>query len=89
MDGGLTIPILIALIVAVVAIIGIARQRHFDTTTRGSEPGKGYHTLESNYSSGLGGNDATWRVPRDPQEYARRFVPGHARRGTDKKGQSR
>lgn len=89
MNMGLTIPILIALILAVLVIIGIGRQRQFDGTRRGSPPGKGYHTLESNYSSGLGGHDTTWRVPRDPQEYARSFVPAHARRETDTKGHSK
>lgn len=75
MSAGLTIPILIVLILAVVAIIGIRRQRDFKGTERGSEPGTGYHEMQSHYSSGLGGHDTTWRVPRDPQEYARTFVP--------------
>lgn len=75
MSAGLTIPVLIVLILAVALLIGIRRQRDFKGTERGSEPGEGYHELESNYSSGLGGHQTTWRVPRDPQEYARHFVP--------------
>ncbi|MCJ7871947.1 hypothetical protein Q4577_09985 [Marinovum sp. 2_MG-2023] len=43
--------------------------------TRGSEPGSGYHVLHTQYSSGLGGQSHTTKVPRDPQEYAKRFIP--------------
>ncbi|TFL17792.1 hypothetical protein [Jannaschia formosa] len=47
---------------------------------RGIEPGKGYIEIESDYSSGVGGgNQLTSRVPRDPQEYARSFVPRRRR----------
>ena len=42
---------------------------------RGAEPRKGDHILTSDYQSGLGGHSTTWRVPADPQEYARKFVP--------------
>ena len=44
---------------------------------RGSLPGEGYHEFEVNYDSGGGGGTQTgqFTVPRDPQEYARRFVP--------------
>nr|WP_256474214.1 hypothetical protein [Lutimaribacter sp. EGI FJ00013] len=75
---------------AVTVAIGVVRQRAQggDDAPRGSEPGKGYHTLRSNYSSGLGGHDTSWKVPRDPQEYARRFVPAAKRQITDVKGKS-
>ncbi len=77
MGTGLTIPVLIGLILAVTVVIGIVRQRQerLDDSRRGSPPGTGYHKLHSHYSSGLGGHDTSWTVPRDPQEYARRFVP--------------
>ena len=43
---------------------------------RGIPPGEGYTEIESNYSSGVGGgNQLTTRVPKDPQEYARAFIP--------------
>ncbi|UWQ20235.1 hypothetical protein [Jannaschia sp. W003] len=43
---------------------------------RGVDPGAGYTELRSEYFSGVGGgSDQTTRVPRDPQEYARAFVP--------------
>ena len=51
---------------------------------RGLAPGKGDHIIDVEYSSGLGGGDAMQiRVPRDPQAYARRFVPKSA--GKDSK----
>lgn len=35
-----------------------------------------YHTLRSDYQSGMGGGSMrTWKVPKDPDEYARYFVP--------------
>ncbi len=42
---------------------------------RGVEPGPGHVEIESRYQSGMGGEQMTTRVPRDPQEYARAFVP--------------
>ena len=44
---------------------------------RGSLPGTGHHEIEVNYDTGGGGGTQQGRftVPKDPQEYARRFVP--------------
>ncbi|QFU08205.1 hypothetical protein PARPLA_02802 [Rhodobacteraceae bacterium THAF1] len=44
---------------------------------RGSLPGSGHHTLRSEYFSGGGGggNASEYTVPKDPQAYARLFVP--------------
>jgi len=42
---------------------------------RGSEPGQGYHTIHAEYSSGFSGHSTSYDVPRDPQAYARLFVP--------------
>ena len=42
---------------------------------RGSPPGRGHHEITSEYASGMGGERMTTRVPRDPQDYARTFVP--------------
>ena len=44
---------------------------------RGSPPGSGVHRIEAGYWSGGGGggHDASFTVPRDPQAYARLFVP--------------
>ncbi|MEO3414852.1 hypothetical protein AAFO92_09375 [Roseovarius sp. CAU 1744] len=67
--------IVCALIVLFVGALAVMGKRK-DSGPRGSEPGKGYHTLTSDYQSGMGGGHVTtWKVPRDPQEYAKRFVP--------------
>ncbi|WP_298431175.1 hypothetical protein [uncultured Jannaschia sp.] len=44
---------------------------------RGIPPGDGYTEIVSEYCSGAGGggNRLVTRVPQDPQEYARAFVP--------------
>ena len=43
---------------------------------RGIAPGNGYEEIVSDYTSGAGGGSRqVTRVPRDPQEYARAFVP--------------
>lgn len=50
---------------------------------RGSEPGKGVNVISSDYMSGMGGGSfSQTRIPRDPDAYARAFVPKNA----DKKG---
>lgn len=46
---------------------------------RGCEPGEGHTTIHAEYSSGLSGNSTSYKIPRDPQAYARRFVPPHAK----------
>ena len=52
-----------------------------DARPRGVEPGEGHVEIESQYFSGLGGGShQITRVPRDPQEYARAFVPRKERR---------
>ncbi|MEM9248345.1 MAG: hypothetical protein AAGB05_06565 [Pseudomonadota bacterium] len=71
--------IIVGLVVAIgVVLFFKARQaiRRDADTPRGLAPGKGDHIIEVEYSSGLGGGHATQiRVPRDPETYAKRFVP--------------
>ena len=68
----LIIGALVVLAVGALALLGKSKTNKL----RGSDPGKGYHTLTSDYQSGMGGGHVTtWKVPRDPQEYARSFVP--------------
>ena len=69
--------VLLGGLVLVLAVLRAAQAlRHDKGAERGSMPGKGYHTLHAEYSSGAGGgHSTTYRVPRDPQEYAKRFVP--------------
>ena len=45
---------------------------------RGSEPGQGHHTIHAEYSSGFSGHSTSYEVPRDPQAYARLFVPAQS-----------
>ena len=65
----------------ILAILGgraawvLHRERGDGGRSRGIEPGEGYLEIESHYSSGMGGERMTTRVPKDPQEYARTFVP--------------
>ncbi|WP_146345178.1 hypothetical protein [Falsiphaeobacter marinintestinus] len=53
----------------------VVRREAAQGPMRGSEPGEGYHTINAEYSSGLGGHHTTYEIPRDPQEYNRLFVP--------------
>lgn len=68
--------ILVGLIVAILvwrATVIIRAEKH---QGRGSLPGKGVQTLISDYSSGMGGGSyREYDVPRDPQDYAKLFVP--------------
>ena len=54
----------------------VARRRNPMEDTDQTDPD--YHTLRSDYQSGMGGGAVrTWKVPKDPQEYARLFVPNN------------
>ena len=74
--------VLLGLIAVAVAALAIAANRQDRTAgRRGSDPGKGYHELRSDYQSGVGGGHVTtWKVPRDPQEYARQVIPRTTRK---------
>ena len=66
---------------AIVIVMLLARAvqvlRQEQNEPRGTAPGKGYTVIESHYiSGGAGGGDSvTYTVPKDPQEYAKAFVP--------------
>ncbi|MGX9354393.1 hypothetical protein ACS3SW_04295 [Roseobacteraceae bacterium S113] len=74
---------LITLLVVAIALVSVLaawmRLRSDPGKARGAKPGKGDHVLTSDYQSGLGGHSTTWRVPADPQEYAKKFVPNRAK----------
>ena len=72
-----TIVALSALILVVLGARAFFVVRKEKNTKRGSEPGTGYHEIEANYFSGGGGggHQGSFKVPKDPQEYARQFVP--------------
>ena len=81
MSGELSAPVVV--ISAAILVVLAARAawviRSEKNQQRGSLPGRGDHVIEANYNSGLGGHTGQFRVPKDPNEYARRFVP-HSRR---------
>jgi hypothetical protein len=72
-----TMVILSGLIIAILAARAFWVVRKEKGAPRGSEPGKGYHEIEANYFSGGGGGgqQGSFKVPKDPQEYARQFIP--------------
>lgn len=68
--------ILTMLVARAVWVLRSEAAQEDDGRPRGIPPGDGYTEITSDYSSGLGGgNQLTTRVPKDPQEYARSFVP--------------
>ncbi len=64
-------------IVAMAVLCGAYSLRRTRGTERGSPPGKGDHVIDLDYNSGAGGGSQTARytIPKDPQDYAKRFVP--------------
>lgn len=49
---------------------------------KGCAPGEGVATIRAEYSSGIGGGGAAdYTVSRDPQAYARLFVPKTKQKG--------
>ncbi|MEM1235412.1 MAG: hypothetical protein AAGI10_00485 [Pseudomonadota bacterium] len=74
----------IALISAAILAILVGRavvimRRESKITVRGTPPGDGDTVIHAEYSSGLSGHSTTYKIPQDPQAYARRFVPPQAK----------
>lgn len=66
--------ILVLGIAVMTAVVAVVSQRRRPLEEDDTDPD--YHTLRSDYQSGMGGGSVrTWKVPKDPQEYARFFVP--------------
>ena len=73
--------IVLSLAILAVSVVRAAYALRQDPgNTRGTLPGKGDHIIESDYSSGLSGHSTSYRVPKDPQDYAKRFVPRETRK---------
>lgn len=71
----LFVPLAVIAILILIAALAVTAQRG-NPGQRGSRPGTGHHVLRSDYQSGLGGGHVTeWKVPRDPDAYAKLFVP--------------
>ena len=77
MTGYSGVVVLCAAILVVLAVRAVLVLRRERDAPRGSLPGKGHHVIDASYLSGGGGggHHGTFRVPRDPQEYAKGFVP--------------
>ena len=77
MTSWLPIVLISAAILLYLAVRAVLVMRQERDAPRGSLPGTGYHEIEANYISGGGGggHHGSFRVPRDPQEYAKGFVP--------------
>lgn len=74
--------VLSALILVIVGLRAYVIVRSEDgKKLRGSPPGKGNHIIQAEYQSGGGGGGShgQFRVPKDPQAYARAFVPSAAK----------
>ena len=71
------IAVLVAAILAVVGVHAARIVRSERGQARGVAPGRGHTRVEAGYWSGGagGGHGGHFDVPRDPQAYARRFVP--------------
>jgi len=71
---------IILLVVGVRALMIVWREN--GSKPRGSEPGKGDHVISCEYNSGAGGGGShgEFRVPKDPQTYAKAFIPMGAKR---------
>ncbi|WP_375262072.1 hypothetical protein [Palleronia sp.] len=76
--NGIALPaVLGVLILGVLAVRAWAVMRAERGGRPGTDPGEGDHRIRSEYFSGGGGGGETteYTVPKDPQAYARLFVP--------------
>ncbi|SIT76925.1 hypothetical protein SAMN05421665_0465 [Yoonia rosea] len=83
--SGETIVILLLVLIAVggmlLMVFGDKRRKNAPTQDKGSNPGQGYHLIQPNASSGRDMSSSAYRVPKDPNDYAKIF----AQTRTDKK----
>jgi hypothetical protein len=82
MSGGALITILSALVLIVAVLRGAQAIRQDRAAGRGTAPGEGHSVIDANYSSGGagGGHHMSYRIPRDPQTYAKLFIPKDRRK---------
>jgi|GEM_PF-309146 len=68
------------LVLVLLAARAVQAVRTEHKSQRGIDPGQGDTLIDVNYASGGGGggHSTTIRVPKDPQEYAKAFVPKDA-----------
>ncbi|RKT34518.1 hypothetical protein BXY70_0536 [Roseovarius halotolerans] len=76
------LPIILGLVAVAALVAALARSRAVSErkSPRGCEPGQGDQLVDIGYASGGsgGGHGGVIRVTRDPQQYARAFVPSRA-----------
>jgi hypothetical protein len=84
MSGAAIITILSGLVLLLAVLRAAQVLRHdreagHDTgrgSGRGTAPGRGSSVIESHYASGAGGGrHMSYRISRDPQAYAKLFIP--------------
>jgi len=80
MSGAAIITVLsgLVLLLAVLRAAQVLRQERGTPLEggRGTAPGPGDSIIESHYSSGVsGGQSMSYRISRDPQTYAKLFIP--------------
>jgi len=82
MSGGLLITILSGLVLLVAVLRAAQSIRQDRAQGRGTLPDTGHSVIDASYSSGgAGGGDAMrYRIPRDPQTYAKLFIPKDRRK---------
>ena len=74
----LTVVVILSALILVFAVLRAWQAIRLDQySSRGSEPGEGYHEIAASYHSGGGGGgqSGSFRVPKDPQTYAKLFIP--------------
>ncbi|MBU3258433.1 hypothetical protein KPG71_00250 [Roseovarius sp. PS-C2] len=78
--GAGTIIVSVIAIAVVTALLAVLRVKTDTLSARGCDPGQGDQLIDIAYCSGGlgGGHGSVMRVTRDPQQYARAFVPDHA-----------
>ena len=81
MSGGAIITILSGLVLLLAVLRAAQSLRQDRATGRGTAPGRGDSVIESHYSSGVsGGQSMSYRISRDPQTYAKLFIPKDRRK---------
>lgn len=68
-------------VVALVTLLARSREKVDNKSRHGTEPGYGDQLIDTAYGTGGpgGGHGGVTRITRDPQEYAKAFVPNHAK----------
>lgn len=81
MSGAAILTILSGLVLLLAVLRGAQSLSQDRSTGRGTTPGRGDNVIDAHYSSGAGGGqDMSYRISRDPQTYAKLFIPKDRRK---------